>query len=705
MAAAAGGCLSLWREENDGLVRRWRSRPCRVGAASAPRSAPGVGGPGGSRGLAGRSFPPGRAGPGGGAGAAPRSSSPGHAELPRRPDPRLSCVQAAEASGLETRRAFSKLLQKIQGLPAVLPALPLELTILCNSLLFDIGLSSESSEQLLARIDHGLNRVLEAHAVSGQGLTSEDRWQKVLQQGVPEELQGPLHQLAALQGLLWLAANHLRAAEGLFQHLCSAEVAELHSGPASPLSPGLLSLLQGWHPSDLGESDPLVLQRARDLKDVLWTSAAFLQGFQELDAGNPSAALAFLQKAATGLCPKRVLAQIFTLMGCCNLKMGKPQTAVQCLKRALQVDASFLPALYQAALLYRHLGFMEAELEALALLYQALDGPTQTAAESLSPSSLVGVELLICTPRLRTCFGRNSLSEVKYLLAQRCLQAGRAREAAEHYLDLLALWQEGPLHQGLLCGELALPRIPEVFLEAASALEETARHRDAIAVCEEVVTQTSKLIPKSLRIDVGSSPPEDSRGPPASSLTQQERERLHCALWRAAAYLLQGCAWARLGEAKEAVGLLSRCLHDLLRIQFVNTGSHSTEEEPALFAPSEAKVLPRIRQLALTVRGAEFLELGRDKEALMDFQHSLHFCPESPAAHWYLLHTLWKLDRRQEALAHWQKFRMNPALTEGEDERPCPQYLRLCMKWVRFPHTESLAKNLETCLGESRQEA
>ncbi|XP_048374840.1 Fanconi anemia group G protein [Sphaerodactylus townsendi] len=366
----AGGCLNLWREENDALVRRWRRSPQRV--------------------------------------------------------PTFSGSEARSAG--EWQAAFRKLLQKIQGLPAVLPALPLELTILCNSLLFDIGLSCDSSEQLLARIDHGLNRVLEAHAVPGQRFTPVDLWQKVLHQGVSEELRGPLHQLAALQGLLWLAANRLGEAEGLFQHLCSAESPGLpsHGGCENKL----LSLLQGWHPCDVGESDPLVGQSARDLKDVLWTSAAFLQGFQELVAGNHSVALALLQAAATGLCPKRVLAQIFTLMGCCNVKMGKPQTTIQCLKRALQVDSSFLPALHQAALLYRHLGLMEAELEALTLLYQAMEGPTETAIKSLSPLSLVSVELLICTPRLRAFFGRNSSLEVKYLLAHRCLEAGRGGSRA-----------------------------------------------------------------------------------------------------------------------------------------------------------------------------------------------------------------------------------------------------------------------------------
>ncbi|KAL8179269.1 UNVERIFIED_CONTAM: hypothetical protein K2H54_062333 [Gekko kuhli] len=95
-------------------------------------------------------------------------------------------ILVATSAGWETQSApqcqcaFSQLPQKIQGLPAVLPALPLELTTLCNSLQFDLTLPSDSNEKLLARIDYGLSRVLEACAVTGQGLSSEDHWQKVL---------------------------------------------------------------------------------------------------------------------------------------------------------------------------------------------------------------------------------------------------------------------------------------------------------------------------------------------------------------------------------------------------------------------------------------------------------------------------------------------------------------------------------------------
>ena len=49
---------------------------------------------------------------------------------------------------------------------------------------------------------------------------------------------------------------------------------------------------------------------------------------------------------------------------------GKPQTALQYLRRALQVDFQCLPALSHVAAVYHELGEVDAELQALALLYE-----------------------------------------------------------------------------------------------------------------------------------------------------------------------------------------------------------------------------------------------------------------------------------------------------------------------------------------------
>lgn len=115
------------------------------------------------------------------------------------------------------------------------------------------------------------------------------------------------------------------------------------------------------------------------------------------------------------------------------------------------------------------------------------------------------------------------------------------------------------------CSEPAVPRIPEVFLEAASALEEAARHQEAIMVCEEVVSHTSRLVPAKLCIVLDRSSEKEAAGVEGSSLAksaaavlEEQRESLRCVLWQAAAHLIQGWARARLGKTKEAINSFSR---------------------------------------------------------------------------------------------------------------------------------------------------
>ncbi|XP_074851977.1 Fanconi anemia group G protein isoform X5 [Carettochelys insculpta] len=509
-APSGAGCLRAWAEENDGLVSGWR---------------------------------------------ASRSSGPG---------------RAAQQAARRCRLAFDSLLRKIQGLPAALPSLSLELTVLYNSLLFAVSESDGLVEGEAERISHGLIRVLEACGVSGQDLSTEELWQKVLQDVTMEELCVPLHRLGALQGAVWLAANCLGSVTGLFRLLSDTKGLE----PSAPQEENeLLALLQSWSVPVEEDTSPLVVQSTKELKETLWTSAAFLQGLQGLEAGNLPAALSLLQAAATGFCSKRILAQIYTCIGCCSQRMGKPQTALQHLKRAVQVDSQCLSALSHAASLYHQLGETDAELEALTLLYKALETPTQEAVY-IDPCMLIRTELLVHTPALASLFSRCHPSEVKYQLAQRCLQAGR-------------------------------------------------------------------------------------------------------------------------------------CLHVLLRVQLVSAASIQSSEETPADALPEAKVLQKIRLLALLGRGSQFQELGRDKEALMNFQHGLQVCPGDPAATSHLLQVLWKLNRRQEAAALWQKLHAGAAPADSQQEapgRPYPLYLASCLQHVNVPCDEAVVKNMQDYLRTSGQD-
>ncbi|KFP72444.1 Fanconi anemia group G protein, partial [Apaloderma vittatum] len=109
------------------------------------------------------------------------------------------------------------------GLPAALPTLPLELTVLYNFLLFTVGASDSAIKGEAEGIRQGLLRVLEACGACGQDLSTEELWQKVLQEVTVEELQSPLHRLGALQAVWWLAAHRLENAAGLFRLLSNTE--------------------------------------------------------------------------------------------------------------------------------------------------------------------------------------------------------------------------------------------------------------------------------------------------------------------------------------------------------------------------------------------------------------------------------------------------------------------------------------------------
>ncbi|XP_062369180.1 Fanconi anemia group G protein [Cinclus cinclus] len=607
-----------------------------------------------------------------------------------------------DAAGVrrQLRDEFRELLLNIRGLPAALPALPLELTVLYNSLLFTVGASDSAIKGEAEEIRQGLLRVLEACGACGQDLCMEELWEKVLQEVTMEELQAPLHHLGALQAAWWLAASQLGSVAGLFHLLSTAE--DAGRACCSEGQNELLTVIKAWQVPPERDSLPLV-QSARDLKEILCTAAAFLQGLQELEAGNFPTALSLLQEAAGGFCSKKILAQIYTCLSYCTQRMGKLQTALQHLKWALQVDFQCLSALSHMAAVFHELGDTDAELQALTLLYEAL-GKNPSAVASYGPYFLMQTELLVHTPVLTSLLCHHHPSEVKYLLAQRCLQDGRVADAVEHYLDFLSLLQEGLQQQVPLDGSSALPRIPEVFLEAASALEQAGRHQDAITVCEEVINRTTDLIPRVLLVEERLEKPECSLpgAELAGGLLSQKKESLCCLSWRAAGYLHQGWAWAKLGECKEAVTQFSRCLSDLLRVQLHGSGIKETEN-----LQPEVEVLQKIRLLALIGRGMQFLELGRNKQALLDFQHSLQLSPGDPAAGSYLVQALWKLNRKQEAAAQWQKLSQSCPGEDGQQQgqgRPLPLYLVSCLEQAVFPHSEPLSRSIQDYLGAAAQD-
>lgn len=105
--------------------------------------------------------------------------------------------------------------------------------------------------------------------------------------------------------------------------------------------------------------------------------------------------------------------------------------------------------------------------------------------------------------------------------------------------------------QVLVDDDLALPRIPVIYLEAAFALLRTKRAWDALAICEEVIAKTADLIPERL---LNTPSMEVSRELiPLMLEVNAPEEKLECVLWSGAAYFIQGQAHLQLKDTKEAL--------------------------------------------------------------------------------------------------------------------------------------------------------
>ncbi|XP_058379406.1 Fanconi anemia group G protein isoform X2 [Diceros bicornis minor] len=516
----------------------------------------------------------------------------------------------------------------------------------------------ETQEQLEPRLERGLS-----------GL-----WDSVLHSSsLLPELLPALHHLAALQAALWLSTDHLGDLTLLLQTL---------NGSQSGASEDLLLLLKTWNlPAE--ESDaPLTLQDARSLRDVLLTASAYRQGLQELITGRLSRALSSLQEAASGLCPQPVLVQVYTALGTCLRKMGSPQKALLYLVSALKGGSTWGPPLLEASRLYRQLGNTAAELESLELLVEALS----ITHSSEAPQLLIEVELLLPPPDPALPFHCGTQSQAKYLLASRCLQTGRAEDAAEHYLDLLALLLNGsePKFSPPPCPPG--PCMPEMFLEAAAALIQAGRAQDALTVCEELLSRMSSLLPKM-----------PQRWGDARKGT---KESPHCPPWVSATYLLQGHAWVQLGAQKEAISEFSRCLELLFRAT-----PKDKEQGPASNCDQGCTsdvALQQLRAAALISRGLGWVASGQDTKALQDFLLSVQMCPGNQDASFQLLQTLRRLDRRDEATALWWRLEAQTKLPQENATWSLPLYLETCLSWIRPHDHETLLEEFQTSLLEPR---
>ncbi|XP_047555540.1 Fanconi anemia group G protein isoform X2 [Lutra lutra] len=593
-------------------------------------------------------------------------------------------AKVAQDSGLSLRRqqlaqdaleGFRGLLRSLRGLPAAVPVLPLELTVTCNFITLRASLAQGFTEDQAQDIQQGLERVLETQKQLGPRLECGLRglWDSVLHYStLLLEVLPALHHLAGLQAAVWLSTDCLGDLTFLLQTL---------NGNQSEASENLLLLLKTWSPPAEESDAPLTLQDARGLRDILLTASAYRQGLQELITGSLPRALSSLQDAASGLCPRPVLVQVYTALGTCLRKMGNPQRALLYLAAALKGGATCGPPLLEASRLYRQLGNTAAELESLELLVEALNVTHSFEA----PQLLIEVELLLPRPHPASPLHCGTQSQAKYLLASRCLQVGRAEDAAEHYLDLLALVLDGSESKFFPLPSPPGPCMPEVFLEAAVALIQAGRAQDALTVCEELLSRTSSLLPKMPQLR------EDAK--------KGTKESPHCPSWVSATYLLQGQAWVQLGAPKEAISEFSRCLELLFR-----TTPKDEEQGPASNGEKGCisdVALQQLRAAALISRGLQWVVIGQDTKALQDFLLSVQMCPGNQDASFHLLQTLRRMDRRDEATALWWRLKAQTELPQENAAWSLPLYLETYLDWIHSPDRETLLEEFQTSLPEA----
>nr|XP_054358673.1 Fanconi anemia group G protein isoform X4 [Pongo pygmaeus] len=566
-------------------------------------------------------------------------------------------AKVAQNSGLTLRRqhlaqdaleGLRGLLHSLQGLPAAIPVLPLELTVTCNFIILRASLAQGFTEDQAQDIQRSLERAAVASSCTGQAAG--------LVVGKPGFSLGLLGDLAL-----------------------------------SGASKDLLLLLKTWSPPAEELDAPLTLQDAQGLKDVLLTAFAYRQGLQELITGNPDKALSSLHEAASGLCPRPVLVQVYTALGSCHRKMGNPQRALLYLVAALKEGSAWGPPLLEASRLYQQLGDTTAELESLELLVEALNVPCSSKA----PQFLIEVELLLPPPDLASPLHCGTQSQTKHILASRCLQTGSlgAQDCmvpepgeevgdggsciSRHCLFFPLQFSPPPSPPG--------PCMPEVFLEAAVALIQAGRAQDALTLCEELLSRTSSLLPKMSRLW------EDAR--------KGTKELPYCPLWVSATHLLQGQAWVQLGAQKVAISEFSRCLELLFR------ATPEEKEKGAAFNCEQGcksdVALQQLRAAALISRGLEWVASGQDTKALQDFLLSVQMCPGNRDTYFHLLQTLKRLDRRDEASALWWRLE---AQTKGPHEDAMwslPLYLESYLSWIRPSDRDALLEEFRTSLPKS----
>ncbi|XP_048395854.1 Fanconi anemia group G protein isoform X4 [Stegostoma tigrinum] len=523
--------------------------------------------------------------------------------------------------------SFSKLLEKIQGLPPTIPSIPLELTILYNTVVLSLSLS-DVNQSVNSLLYEGLVRGLEAYDAHFDRLDITKLWAMIFQNINDPNFIQAVDQLIYLQCVLWLVCNQLEKIDN-------------------------------------------VLHLLRDRGFVKW-------------------------------------------------RKDRPQTALQYFRWALQADIQCLSALYHAAMVYRRLEMVDAELEALNHLSVALESWDQyKVGNDVDSQVLIRPEQLVQIPA--TCHLLTSVNwvHVKHSLAGRFLQMGRVEAAAEHYLDLLASFLEESQREIFVVADHTIPRIPEIYLEAAVALLHCQRFNDVITVSEEIASKMTCLISEKLTFEItvnewlSSDCSKSTEAPEidtshqtchlnsfseSQTLWAKKKETLNYILWAATAFLYQGQAFALLKNNKESITNFTRCVNLLLKVQVVgppDLGVPDDQIETLKKNMIEVKILQKLKSLAFVGRGIQLAERGQNREALQNFQLSLQAYHDNFEAVYHLVEILWKLERKQEAVTYWLKQAEAEKRHKVNASEDFPIFLISCLKEISTSEEEAVSKKLD----------
>ncbi|KAI5088400.1 Fanconi anemia group G protein [Silurus meridionalis] len=497
-------------------------------------------------------------------------------------------------------------------------------------------------------------------------------WQAVLKTFGGMAYEPWIHKLLLIQWAVWLSERNY---DGVLDLL-------LHVNHKSTSSGDLLAETRNLTLSIEEDDSLLVALATKDLQELLHVCTFISIGVEQMKKEKYVEAFRVLQEAATQPSPRALLAHVHVLTGFCYAKLQKPQSALQCYRKALEVDFNCQRALYQSSLVYKQLSNTNAEIEALHLLHSAVmlhaeSNPSNSSMPLISPDMLLGSEQIEFICQIP------STLYILHTLGHRCVLSDRTSEGAEYYLDLLASLQSDSKQMPVEDGS-SFPRIPAIYLEAAFALLKAKRVWDALAICDEVIAKTVDLIPESLLI----SPLVSRELVPLTLEADSQEEKLQCVLWSGAAYYLQGQAHLQLKDTKEALTNFTRAINQLVKVCIKQKGKPM--KDPGV--EKTVTFLEALKGKALSFRAVCFVERGKLKEALRDFQLSLQATPGCMNTGMWLVEIMWRLDRKQEAAAMWKQI-LN--FTQSTPPVDLPLYLQTCNEDPTAFDLSSLKRKIE----------